>query len=228
MIQSMKQILIVEDDLQLRGLLSNAFKSRCGCTAVSTLAAAYTALKNKKFDLVLVDRGLPDGDGVELIEYVHDSLYQTKLLALTSRAELADRLEGLERGADEYLAKPFALAELKLRVEKLLKIDKRQEKSTIKAGVLEFIPETGVIKVGKREANLRRREAEILHCLLRYKNQVVTREMIIDDVWAGKDVYPSATTLDVYIRRIRVMLQEQSKLITTIRGFGYKFTDTAV
>ncbi len=227
-IQAMKKILILEDDQQLQKLLQNAFKYLYDCTLAGTLSAAYAALDTTAFDLVVIDRRLPDGDGLEVIEYLHDTAYQTKIVALSSRGELQDRLAGLEGGADEYLAKPFSLAELKIKIEKLLKVDKKIEQSIIKSGNITFCSETGVVTFGNKEINLRRREAEILHCLLRYKNQVVTREMIMDDVWASEDSYPSATTLDVYIRRLRVLLEDYSKLITTIRGFGYKFTDSAV
>lgn len=225
MILGMKKILIIEDDLQLQSLLQNAFQNYYHCSVASSLAGAYALLDYTKFDLLIVDRKLPDGDGLEIIEYLHDTVYQTKLLALTSQAELPDRLEGLEHGADDYLAKPFALAELKIKVSKLLKLEKRIEQFALQAGPFEFVPGTGMITLGEREIHLRKREAEIFHCLLRYKNQVVTRDMLINDVWEGKAMYPSATTLDVYIRRIRVLLQEYSNLITTVRGFGYKFVE---
>ncbi len=221
----MKHILIIEDDLQLQSILAATFNKPHTCLTASSLSQAYRHLDAHSFDLIIVDRKLPDGDGIEILEYVRDTNYQTKLLALTSQSELQQRLEGLERGADEYLAKPFSMAELKLRVYKLLQMERRMEDVVVSAGPLQFSADTGVIQIGTRKIQLRKREAQIFDCLLRYKNQVVTREMLITDVWAGQDFYPSSTTLDVYIRRIRVQLREYKEFITTIRGFGYSFTE---
>jgi two-component system response regulator TctD len=221
----MKKILLVEDDLQLQQLLKSSFEKLYITSQARSLEMAYAELEKSKYDLVLVDRGLPDGDGLELIEYLHDTHYQTKVLALTTKAQLQDRVEGLEQGADEYLSKPFGLAEVKLRIDKLLRIDKKINTTVLTLGTYEFIPTMGVLKINEREVTFRKREAQIFECLLRYKNQVVGRETIIADVWAGEDLYPTETTLDVYIRRIRVLLGSQSSLIKTIRGFGYKLME---
>ena len=221
----MKKILLVEDDLQLQQLLKSSFEKLYITSQARSLEMAYDLLEKSKYDLVLVDRGLPDGDGLELIEYLHDTHYQTKVLALTTKAQLHDRVEGLEQGADEYLSKPFALAEVKLRIDKLLRIDKKINTAVLTLGRYEFFPTMGVLKIDERDVTFRKREAQIFECLLRYKNQVVSREAIIADVWAGEELYPTETTLDVYIRRIRVLLGTQSNLIKTIRGFGYKLME---
>lgn len=224
----MKNILLLEDDRRLCKTLEESLQELAQCWSVGSLAAAYSQLEMRTYDLVIVDRNLPDGDGVELIEYLHDSAYKTKILALTTRGSIADKIEGLEKGADEYLPKPFSLAELRLRVKKLLQIDKLVAVDRLTFGTLEFYPQKGVVSLGDKIVQLRRKEAEIFHCLLRYRNQVVTRKMIIDDVWGQTELIPTETTLDVYIRRIRILLQEYSRSITTIRGFGYQFNDSAV
>lgn len=223
----MKNILLLEDDLRLSKTLQEALQDLAQCWSVGSLAAAYMKLESREFDLVIVDRNLPDGDGLEIIEYLCESTYQTKILALTAKNKIHDKIEGLEKGADEYLPKPFSLAELKLRVKKLLYIDKLTSDERLAIGTLEFFPAKGVVMLGSRAVQLRKKEAEILHCLLRYRNQVVTRKMIIDAVWGQSDLIPTETTLDVYIRRIRILLDDYSRAITTIRGFGYRFNDSA-
>lgn len=225
MMQIMKKLLILEDDLTLQNILLSTFSTSYVTTVVGTLAAAYNQLSQNKFDIMIVDRRLPDGDGLELIEYMHDTAYQTKVLALTGRAGVADRVTGLEKGADEYLAKPFALAELKIKVEKLAQIEKIIENQSVLKKSFEFFPDTGIIVSNSLQLQLRRREAQIFYCLLRYANQVVTRQMLITDVWSGEEELPTNTTLDVYIRRLRVVLGSLSSHIITIRGFGYKFQD---
>jgi DNA-binding response OmpR family regulator len=224
----MKKILLIEDDRTLQNTLLQAFSAQYACTAVGSLTAAYSALEKNQYDVAIVDRHLPDGDGLELIEYLADSAFKTRVIALTGRAETRDRIHGLESGADEYLAKPFSLAELKLRLQKLMNVDKLVAEERVKAGEFILYPDKGYLEVNGKEIRLRKREAEILHCLLRYRNQVVTRDMLVADVWSGSDILPTVTTLDVYIRRLRVLLQEYSAVIATVRGFGYRFNDAMV
>lgn len=224
----MKKILIIEDDPTLQKSLQSLLSQHYSCETASSLQESFSLIDAKKYELVIVDRMLPDGDGLEVIEYLHDSFYQTKVLALTHQSAVDDRIHGLEQGADEYLAKPFSFTELKLKVKKLLWMEKLKIASLLKAGSLEFNPETGIIFIENTQVRLRKKEAEIFRCLLRYKNQVVSRDMIIDDVWAGSELIPSETTLDVYIRRIRVLLKEYHRIITTVRGFGYCLKDSQV
>jgi DNA-binding response OmpR family regulator len=223
----MKDILILEDDLQLQSILTTMLSQQHHCYGARTLADAYQQLEKHAFDLVLVDRKLPDGDGLEILGYIHDMLPQTKLLALTSQAKVEDRVVGLEQGADDYLAKPFSMAELKLRIQKLLQMERKLLDTVLRAGDLTFSPKTGVVTMPQKSVQLRRREAQILECLLRYKNQVVPRSTLIKNIWSTADLYPTETTLDVYIRRIRVQLEIYSNYIVTVRGFGYRFSAAA-
>lgn len=224
----MKKILFIEDDTQLQKIFKTTFETLYDCTIVGSLEDAYASLSSDKFEVVVVDRVLPDGDGLELIEYLSDSAYKTKVIALSAKSSVPERIRGLEQGADEYLAKPFSLSELKLRIQKLCAIDKLVLEESIRVGNFELLPEKGIVSIQGKQIQLRKKEMEILHCLFRYKNRVVTREMIIDDVWSGTDIYPTMTTLDVYIRRLRVLLKEYSSVIETVRGFGYRFTDSVV
>lgn len=224
----MNSILILEDDRALQKTLQSSLESNYNCTVVGTVQAAYAALERKSFELVVVDRVLPDGDGMEIISYVSEVAYKTRVLALSRKATISDRVVGLEAGADDYLPKPFALAELTLKVKKLLLMEKMIPDLQTRAGSFELLPQKGVLSINGKTIQLRKKESEILHCLMKYKNSIVTREMLITDVWSGSGELPTDTTLDVYIRRIRVLLGEYSTAITTVRGFGYRFIEQAV
>lgn len=224
----MKNILILEDDRSLQKTLQSTLGSCYNCTVVGTLEATYAALEHKSFELVIVDRVLPDGDGMEVISYLSEMAYKTRVLALSRKASISDRVIGLEAGADDYLPKPFALAELTLKVKKLLLMDKLIPDQQTKAGGFELLPKKGVLSINGKIIQLRKKESEILHCLMKYKNSIVTREMLITDVWSGSGELPTDTTLDVYIRRIRVLLGEYSTAIATVRGFGYRFIEQSV
>ena len=217
----MQQILLIEDDANLQYLIAHALSREYQISQASSLNQAYQLLDEKQFDLVLVDRILPDGDALEIISYLHDSHYTTKVIALSQLFSVSERIRGLENGADDYLGKPFSLGELRLKITKALLYEKRKNQDIYSVQNLTFNPQSGVVKIKDDQVRLRRREAQILACLFRYKNRTVTREMLIDEVWSLKDVVPTQTTLDVYIRRIRLLLKDYGKLIVTRRGFGY-------
>lgn len=228
MIQAMKKLLLVEDDLSLQTILNSALSQNFKCYSVKSLTAAYDICEKQVFDVAIVDRGLPDGDGLDLIEFLYDVAFQTKVIALTSKSAVIERVTGLEAGADEYLAKPFSLAELKLKVQKFADMEKLHSQEVLTIGKLQFYPETGTLIAPGKSIHLRKKEAFIFHCLARYKNQVVSRETIIAEVWSSESIYPSQTTLDVYIRRIRILLGEYHAVIQTVRGFGYSLVEAAI
>lgn len=221
----MKKLLIIDDDFDLVTVLASSLSQLYQVTTAGSLEAAYTYLETQHFDLAIVDRILPDGDGQEIISYLESVSYQTKVLAVSQLSQVQDKISTLEQGADDYLVKPFSLAELKIKVDKSFHYDKRKDSTLLSLCELQFNPETGEVKIPGAEIQLRRKEALILSCLLRYKNRVVSRETIIDEVWAASDVIPTQTTLDVYIRRIRILLKTYGSRIQTRRGFGYIFSD---
>ncbi|MDQ3009032.1 MAG: response regulator transcription factor, partial [bacterium] len=149
-------------------------------------------------------------------------------ICISQLRELDHRIKGLEKGADDYIPKPFSPAELWLKISKWLHVQKRKQYQLLNIGPIEFIADTGVLLDRDKQKTLRRREASILACLLRYKNAVVSRDTIIDTVWRMSDEPPTFSTLDVYIRRLRIALGEHHRLIKTVRGFGYMITDKAV
>jgi DNA-binding response OmpR family regulator len=219
-------LLIVEDDLTLSQTLCSILKSELrSITLARTVQSAYQSLQKKRFDVVLLDRCLPDGDGLEIAGYLKDHESRARVLCLSQKREVEDRINGLNVGADDYLPKPFSLAELELRLKKLLSMERKGDNRKLKAGQVYFSTHSGGIEYGQNRVALRKKEAEVLECLFRHKNTMVTREQIVSWVWGNQEVSPSQITLDVYIRRLRVVLGPHSKMIKTVRGYGYMICD---
>lgn len=214
-------LAVIENDLSTQKLIQEVAE-QCGfqvfCAA--TLEDGYSLFERVRIEIAIIDRLLDDGDGLELVEYLATELPQIKLLLLSQKSEVPERIRGLEFGADDYMGKPFSLAELKLRLQVLAHRTKQLDQDALRIGELILYPETGKLVLGEAIKQVRRREAQILACLIRYKNQVVSRDQLITSVWALSE-NPTYSTVDVYIRRIRVILGAYSDVIHTIRGFGY-------
>jgi len=221
----MINILIVENDCSLQKILLEVLASNIrNITVTSTISKASELLEKNIYQLLILDRNLDDGDGLEVLEYILDISPQTKVMILSQKNQLPDRITGLERGADDYLGKPFSLAELKLKTKKLLSFKKMTEQKSIGTSQFNIDMSTGIVTCSDQTYKLRKKEAEILSYLMENKNQIVNRNDIIWAVWEAKgENVPSSATLDVYIRRIRMSLFENKNAIETIRGFGYKF-----
>lgn len=221
----MKKILLIEDDTSLVDLLTKSLGPTYQISCSDTLSKSYDLLEKEVYELVLIDRILPDGDALELVEYIRETTKQTKIIAISQLYQVQEKIKGLELGADDYLPKPFALGELKLKIKNLLSYERKSEISELKLGSLCFYPESGEVLMGEKISKLRKKESAILECLFKYKNRVVSREKIVEEVWSHQDNLPTQTTLDVYIRRIRILLQEYGSKIITKRGFGYMLTE---
>jgi len=222
----MKSVMIVENDMVLAALLEQmVLNMEYQCSVANTLVDAYYLLERSKPDLILLDRLLPDGDGLELAQHVHDSYFTIRVLCISTLGATKERIHGLEIGIDDYLPKPFSTKELELRLRRLLFSEKVLESGSISISpLLRFFPESGVVVFERTAMQLRKKESAILHCLCRHKNQVVSREQIVAYVWQGQATQPTVSTLDVYIRRIRGKLGKHAKCIQTARGFGYSIT----
>lgn len=218
----MKNILIIENDRTLADmLLSHLQRKQYFCATCTTVNKAIKELEAFTYDLVILDRILDDGDGIEVAQFIADFSYQTKILMLSELARVNERIKGLECGADDYLTKPFSLIELTIKIQKLLQTQKTKHVESLNLGVLTIVPETGELKIKGKTQLIRKKEIQLLACLVRHKNQVVSREKIIDSVWSNTYDLPTQSTLDVYVRRIRIKLGKYKSYIKTVRGFGY-------
>ena len=227
------RLLLVEDDALLASSLSRALAANGYTVAVShTVAEALAAVDESVPDLVLLDLGLPDGDGDEVCEHMVRNHPHVPVMVVTARTDEIDVVAGLTRGAVDYVAKPFRLAELLARVRSHLRMaraaaaesDRPGARDTLVIGDLTIDRAARRVHVGDEELGLRPKEFDVLDLLARHAGTVVTREQLIDDVW-DENWWGSTKTLDVHINSIRRKLGEQSgdaSRIATIRGIGYR------
>jgi two-component system response regulator MprA len=217
-------VLVVDDDASIRDAVGRALRlegytvgvSGDGHDALATIEAA-------DHDLVVLDIGLPQLDGLAVCRRLRADRRRIPILLLTARDGVSDRVEGLDAGADDYLVKPFALDELLARVRALI----RRAEPVAGADVLRFAdvildPALVEVRRGSRLLELTRTEYHLLELFLRNPRRVLTRSIIFTDVW-GYDFGSSTNSLDVYIGYLRRKLEAggQPRLIHTIRGFGY-------
>lgn len=229
-----KSILLVEDEENLQEALKlNLELESYSVTAASDGTEALRLLEQEHFDLMILDVMLPELDGISVCERVRLENNDIPILILSAKNTSADRVNGLKKGADDYLTKPFNLEELLLRVQKLLEKSERLTQSkpqvvTYRFGPneIDFKAQVGITKSGER-IDLTKKEVMLLKLLVENKNEVVTREKILQAVW-GYNVYPTTRTIDNFILNFRKYFEEDSRnprYFHAVRGIGYKFTD---
>ncbi len=220
----MTTILLVEDDAGIGQTLQSGLAEE-GFTVhlVGTVDDAVARLNESETDLVILDLGLPGRDGMELLRQMRREGRNTPVIILTARGATEDRVGGLEAGADDYVVKPFAFAELVARIHAIRRrVDKQAHVATI--GELRVDLLERQVTVGEEEIQLTQREFELLAYLANSANRVVTREMLARDVWrVTSRATPLDNVIDVHVSRLRAKLNEHvdTPLLQTIRGVGY-------
>ena len=201
------KILIVEDEEMIARLIRIGLeKAGYSCECVYDGKAAADLLEEKRYDLILLDIMLPEIDGYELLEYVRES-------------SLEDKVKGLRAGADDYITKPFELAELTARVESVLRrYHKGQNK--IKLAGLDIDMESRTVKRDGTEIELTMKELELLQLFLRNRNIALFRDRIYEEVWGG-EYDPESRTVDVHIQRLKKKLDLEG-VIVSVRKIGYR------
>jgi two-component system, OmpR family, alkaline phosphatase synthesis response regulator PhoP len=229
-----KKILLVEDEENLGEIIQlNLELDGHEVNWVKDGKAAIEKGVGETFDLIILDVMLPEASGLQVCQEIRASGKSTPILFLTAKNSSEDRVAGLRLGADDYLAKPFNLEELLLRVNILLR--RRQVDSAVAQESHEYSFGSNYVnfltyEVKDKKGNvftLSKRELQLLKLLIDRKNQVVSRDEILDTVW-GKDAYPSTRTIDNYILAFRKYFEEnprEAKYFHSIRGVGYKFTE---
>ncbi|MGD9129773.1 MAG: response regulator transcription factor [Candidatus Woesebacteria bacterium] len=219
----MTKILLVENDFSLANSLEEVLLSKgYGVKKSRSLSRACQLISQENFSLAIIDRVLDDGDGLDLLAYLDALSYSTRTLILSQKKQIFDKLAGLSNGADDYLTKPFVLPELILRIQSLLEKEKIIKFESFKIGTFKFFPDTGLLQNKKVKLTLRRKEADLLTLLFKYKNLTVTKEMIVSHLYIGESKVPSFKSIAVYIRRLRMQLGSYGSLIKTVKGFGYQ------
>ncbi|WP_219703325.1 response regulator transcription factor [Marinomonas lutimaris] len=219
----MNRIILVEDNDRLANMVSIALqKSGIELDAFTNLATAKLALDIQEYSLLILDRGLPDGDGLKLLKILRKNNITIPCLVLTARNAVHDRIEGLETGADDYLVKPFAMDELVARVRALLRRPTTIKSLTPAFGDLTLDINNAQLKCGNQIAPLAPAEVQILYILIQAEGETVTRSKLEQGAWGlTQAVTPNA--LDVALHRIRRKLFTVGSqiVISNIRGRGY-------
>lgn len=227
-------ILIVEDEENLQEALKlNLELEGYDITCAENGAIALKKVEEGYFDLIILDVMLPEIDGFDVCESIRLQNIDTPILMLSARSGSADRVTGLKRGADDYLTKPFNLEELLLRVDKLIEKNRKlQVSSTIGdqfafgGNAIDFKAQTAVNSRGE-QLSLSKKEVMLLKLLIEYKNEVVSREKILQSVW-GYQVFPTTRTIDNFILSFRKYFEpdpREPKHFHSVRGVGYKFSE---
>jgi DNA-binding response OmpR family regulator len=216
------RILIVEDDRSMAGALKRGLE-RAGFTAddVRSGEEAEACARHEAFDLAVVDLGLPGMDGLELIRRWRRAGDSRPVLILTARDALSDRVDALELGGDDFMAKPFELPELIARVRALIRRSKAVASSRLTCGALEMDLGRRSARLDDQPLELRRREWEILECLLLSSPKMVTKDTLVQ-ILTGWGSELTNNAVEVYVSRLRAKLQPSGIDIRTIRGIGYR------
>lgn len=227
-------ILLADDEENLHETLKlNLELEGYSVTSAYNGTQALKAIQNEYFDLIIMDIMMPEVDGISVTESIRVKNIDVPILILSAKNTGADRVLGLRKGADDYLTKPFNLEELLLRVEKLIQKNKKLlDKETVgdiyefSNNKINFKAQEAITWSGKH-VELSKKEAMLLKLLIENKNDVVTREKILQVVW-GYNVYPTTRTIDNFILNFRKYFEADSrnpKHFHSVRGVGYKYTD---
>jgi len=222
-------ILLVEDEQKIADFICAGLREKnVNVTHCSDGNQGYEVASQNKFEAIILDIGLPGRDGLDILASLRQTGIKTPIILLTARNELGDRVQGLEMGADDYLAKPFYMEELNARLNALLR---RHDESPhlIEVGALQLDCISRSINCQGQSVELSSREFSLLEYLMRSPNKILTRGQLLEHVW-GYDFDPCTNVVDVCIKRIRrklASLESASKMvgaIESVRGTGYRLS----
>lgn len=221
------KILLIEDEKKVASFIKRGLEEE-----FFTVDVAYDGEKGEfmaltsEYDLIILDILLPKKNGLDVLKSLRANKIDTPILILTAKGSIEDKVEGLNLGADDYLTKPFAFAELLARVRTLLRRSSSEKSNIIKVADLELDIVKHTVKRGDKIIDLTAREFALLEYMIRNKGRVLTRTMIAEHIW-DYHFDTGSNIIDVYIRRLRKKIDEgfPKKLIHTIRGVGYTINE---
>lgn len=217
------RILIVEDEQKLINVLQRGLKAEgYAVDGVGTVADGLSYVKAYHYDLLIMDIQLPDSSGTSLLKQVRELGYTMPVLVLTARSELESKVENFRAGADDYVVKPVAIAELSIRVQAILRRGPALQQNVLTAGTLEINRLTRQVKRDGRRIDLSAKEYSLLEYLFLHSGRVLSRSMIVEKIW-DQSFEGLTNIVDVYIGHLRRKIDEgqDTKLIRTVRGLGY-------
>lgn len=218
------KILLVEDNVKLsksikQGLEQEGFA--VDCLFDGLLAESRLKMSSDEYDVVILDRMLPGKDGVLVCRSVRDSAVTVPIIMLTALDTTGDKVEGLDSGADDYLAKPFEFSELVARLHALLRRPKNLAPDKVELGDIELDTTNKIVKYKGKEITLTLKEFMVLEYLIKNRGKVISRDTLYSHAWDFADSSFS-NTVDVHIKNLRKKLKDNGKIIQTVRGLGYK------
>jgi DNA-binding response OmpR family regulator len=218
------RILIVEDEKKLNDILQRTLRAEGNTVdGVNTAAAGLEYIKSYHYDLAILDLQLPDGTGTSLLKRIRELGHVLPVLILTARSDIESKVENFQAGADDFVIKPVAMAELAIRVQALLRRSPALQENVLRVADLEVNRLTRQIKRKGKRIELSAKEYALLEYLLLHPGRILSRDMIVEKIWDQS--FESLTNIvDVYIRHLRCKIDEghDVKLIRTVRGLGYK------
>jgi DNA-binding response OmpR family regulator len=223
------RILVVEDEHKIANSIKKGLEQEAFAVDVAYDGqSGFDLAVGEKYDAIVLDLMLPGMDGIEICKKLRQDKIHVPILMLTAKSQIEDRVAGLNTGADDYLVKPFAFAELVARLRALLRRPGQVLPQELKVGDLTL--NTGSFEVNRanRRIDLSRKEFSLLEFLIRHTEQILTKEQIIEGVWSyDADILPN--TVEVYMKNLRAKVDEpfakSQNLLQTVRGFGYKISE---
>ena len=220
------KVLIIEDEktlaFEMEKFLKKAFFL---CDLAHSFKQGFEKLEMNQYDYVLIDLGLPDGDGFDLLKKARKSNPEAAYIILTARGKLEDRVAGLDMGADDYLAKPFFLPELQSRMQAIARRKFKVPEELLPLGNFDIDLQKRMVFFGTEQIELSRKEFDLLSYLLLHKNRVLTRMQLSEHIWGNfvDDDYDS-NYIDAHIKNIRKKLNiyAPTEWLETVRGVGYR------
>jgi DNA-binding response OmpR family regulator len=219
------RILVIEDEPKVGGALREGLQAEdYDVTLALTGEEGFFLASSQSFDLIVLDILLPGRDGLEVLGALRRRGAEMPVLLLTAKDAIEDRVAGLDAGADDYLVKPFALAELSARIRALLRRGKPEIPAPLRIDTLELDPVSRTVHRGGQRIDLTAREFDLLEFLVRNRGRVVSREMLAREVWKETSrATPLDNVIDVHVARLRRKIDDQfsRKLVHTVRGVGF-------
>jgi DNA-binding response OmpR family regulator len=222
------RVLVVEDEHKIANSIKKGLEQESyAVDAAFDGEYGFDLASTEEYDVIILDVMLPKMDGVELCNKLRGKNIHTPILILTAKGELDDKVNGLNAGADDYLIKPFAFAELIARIKALTRRPKQAQRTTLKVADLTLDTLSFQVKRGSTEIGLSKKEFGLLEFLMRNQGKILTKDQITNNVWDyDADILPN--TVEVYIGYLRKKIDRQftgrPRLVHTIRGFGYKIS----
>lgn len=219
--QAMK-ILLIEDDPEISQLLKASLRAANFTVEIASDGERGSFLARvNKYKLIILDYNLPKMDGLTVCREIRNEDRETPIIMLSVRSEIKDKLDLFQAGVDDYLSKPFSFSELLARIQAILRRPRKRQDEMIRVQDIELNLDTNIVKQGGKEIYLGNKEFALLRYLLERPSQLISREMIREEVW-GDNCDPFSNTIETHILKLRRKLNRGHRLITTIPGRGYR------